>query len=905
MESLAEELKPEFPIGKVFDPPLLLRSEPALGPLLFNPEPKTLTQLFSSPSLAPPLLSPHPRLSLSRYIFTTCPSVPPSTASSIDSIFGPQNDPVSSLSLSHNRLQLLEFNGDSAIVFFPTGENLEQIGFLVLSVKDGNLKVDAENEFIFRAEKRSSHRILRILVNPVVRSWGFESESSDYATIGYLMACTMYSVDWYSIKLSGSRKRPFLSYLGCKRFKTCAIAGACWSPHLPEECLVLLESGALFLFDMESDCSIAYFKGTRLRVSWDDSSHSKSARWLGCEFSWHGRILIVARSDAVFLVDVRADEIKMTCLAKIEMLGMYSTTEKQFLAFSKAVSNGFQFVLASDSLLVIYDVRRPLMPILQWEHNIDKPCFIDVFRLSELRSQLKDATYEWATNSGFCIALGSFWNDEFKLFCCGHCLPACKGSGTGTLEISNYCKSLYAWELPSNLLLSGRECPCGSCILREDFAKDALPTWVDWQQKKEIVLGFGLLGKDLTSLLSVSGESAGFMVIRLMSSGKLESQRYYASWKLVKKSEVAHRDPLLGVEDHALYDMGDEVYKFPKRYKYLKLNYLNAYLNGDLSQLLASSMNNCVRKETKLKEKFSSEFHEILSEKLEICGFSQFRTSPAATVVFDDISVPTSICEVASKRLWAELPMELLQLAFSSYSEFRHVLVDEKKVSLEFLTVPDLPQLPPFFLRKPSCRSSKWSRKVEPSDTLVGPVLPLPVLQTIHECQNGCPNSQEVDDFSPEAELDLVCEEVRQVAKETSVSVHLPQLPDDAAVSLDDDTEEVCVDSQKTKPFISYHPAAFECSENNGVYKDGSYTTLIAKVHKEESVPNENMETVGLQMFDDLCLIKLKFDTPDVKFGVQELKAHNALKRKFAEWQKGSKPYQEFCTKFKLRKPDS
>jgi len=57
------------------------------------------------------------------------------------------------------------------------------------------------------------------------------------------------------------------------------------------------------------------------------------------------------------------------------------------------------------------------------------------------------------------------------------------------------------------------------------------------------------------------------------------------------------------------------------------------------------------------------------------------------------------IHEVALRRLWVGLPMKLLQLAYSNYSEFLEVLVDQKKVALEFLVVPDLPQLPPFFLR--------------------------------------------------------------------------------------------------------------------------------------------------------------------------------------------------------------
>lgn len=60
--------------------------------------------------------------------------------------------------------------------------------------------------------------------------------------------------------------------------------------------MVLLESGKLFLFDLESCCfhsdgMINNFKGKNLKVSWDD--------YLGVlevEFSWHPRILVVAHS---------------------------------------------------------------------------------------------------------------------------------------------------------------------------------------------------------------------------------------------------------------------------------------------------------------------------------------------------------------------------------------------------------------------------------------------------------------------------------------------------------------------------------------------------------------------------------------------------------------------------------
>ncbi|KAF2289460.1 hypothetical protein GH714_036360 [Hevea brasiliensis] len=858
----SEEWKSVFPIGSVFGAPLLLSSPSSkaiLGPLFFNPKPQTLTQLFNSPSICPPLLNPPSGLSLSRFLSTSTTldsPIPLSTASSIASLFGPQlHDNAASL-LAHNCLQFLRCPHDNAvIIFFSTGCNHE-VGFLLLSVKERSLQVVGDPKGgVLTAKKCLNQRIVKILVNPVADSVYFDGNDSCSSNIvGYLLVYTMSSVHWFSVKISEISERPVLVYVGCKIFKSCSIVDACWSPHLLEESMVLLENGSLFLFDLKSDSSDIYFRGTMLKVSWEDSGNSENRKWLGCHFSWHPRVLIVAGSDAVFLVDWRHDGFKVTCLANIDMFGVYSPIEKaRFLVFSKAVSDNFHFVLASDHILALCDVRKPLMPILQWAHGLDKPCYVDVFRLSQLRSNSRKSTHEWATASDF--------------------------------------------------LLSGNKCRCGSCLVREEFLKDALPEWIDWQQKKDIVLGFGILSNDLSSLLFESDEFGGFTLIRLMSSGKLESQRYYASWDLVRKLEAAHRDQLLCFGDNLLYSLEDEEYKFPRRFKYLKLDYLSAYINGNISQVLDSNMTKPC-KGSQQRESFSIDFHEILCEKLKICGFSQFRTSPAISVVFNDINLPTSVHEVALRSIWASLPMELLQLAFSSYSEFLEVLLDKKVVSLEFLVVPDLPQLPPFFLRNPSSRSSRWSHKVPHSNALVGPVLPLPILITLHELQNGCPNSQDEEiGFSPEVELSNRCSEVMQVAREMAMPDSTVEPDDEDAVSLANDRDNIWVDSEKPKSFFLHCPVAVHCStevyrESNRVHKDGRFGFLISKVHEKESIHNNEVENVRQELFDDLCPIQLKFDAAAMDFSSQELKAYNLLKRHFSKWQEEFKPFQGFYSRF-------
>ncbi|KAJ7979124.1 TATA box-binding protein associated factor RNA polymerase I subunit C [Quillaja saponaria] len=912
----SDEWKSLFPINASCTPPLLLSgssAESILGPLIFNPKPKTLIHLYSSDSLLPPL-NPHPNLSLPRFIVTSTHDAPvlPSTASSVSSIFGSEQQNDATSTLIYNRLEFLKYpNSNSVIVFFPTGGNSEQVGFLVLHVKVSDVDVQLDNnDDIFKASTGFSYRILRISANQVANSVFRTSKSTgnSFSAIGCILVYTMYSIYWFVVgikTLDSSLERPSLIGMGGKKFKTCSIVHACWNPHIREECVVLLESGGLFLFDLEpyfkSHSSNANVKGKRLRVPWNDSVNSIEGIWLSCEFSWHPRILIVARSDAVFLVDLRLDECKINCLVKVEMLQLYVPAEKeQILAFTKASSDGFYFVLASGSFLALCDVRKPMVPVLQWAHGLDRPSYIHVVSLSKLRSHSKDSAFNSASESGFCIILGSFWKSEFNMFCYGSPLPTPTGSIVS--KLSKTFRTLYAWELPSEFMLSGHECHCGTCLLREELSKDALPEWIDWQQKKEIVLGFGIMENDFSSLIFESDEFGGFTLIRLMSSGKLELQRYYASWVSVKNVEYC-LEKSTHLENHLLYTLANEEYKFPRRFKYLKLDYLCGNLNGNLTELLVAKLKKpCNGPQG--KESFSQEAHEILCEKLNACGFGRLRSSSANSAVFNDVSLPASIHEVALKRLWAGLPLEVLQLAFSSYSESLEVLVDDKWVALEFLDVPDLLQLPPFVLRKSSHRSNKWSKKVQRSDAIVGPVLPLTVLLVVHEFRNGCSNLEEKQGrFSAEEELIQQCNEVMQVAREIAVAASGSELHNNHAVSLADDREETWVGSPKPKPFVLYHPVANNCStmahvQGRAVNRDKIFDTLISHVREEKCCTSDKTESVGKEMFDDLCPVELKFDTPVKTFGPRGLKAFNVLKRQLSNWQERFDPYKEFQSKF-------
>jgi hypothetical protein len=61
-------------------------------------------------------------------------------------------------------------------------------------------------------------------------------------------------------------------------------------------------------------------------------------------------------------------------------------------------------------------------------------------------------------------------------------------------------------------------------------------------------------------------------------------------------------------------------------------------------------------------------------------------------------------------------------------------------------------------------------------------------------------------------------------------------------------------------------------------FKDEKFDNLIFKVPEKKHVPNGTVETVGPELFDDLCLTELRFDASFKKFGPNELKYYNDLK---------------------------
>ncbi|CAN7000664.1 unnamed protein product [Brassica rapa subsp. trilocularis] len=822
-------------------------------PFFLHPSDSQL--LFSSPSLSPPILHRVPHLTHARFL-TVSGGIPPSSSSAIESSFRiPHPNDEAARVLSYNRLQFLPFPGKgSVLVFFPTGTNLDQLGFVVVSVSGDDIRVmGLDKDEAFVAKERFFSRVLKISVQP----------SSDLRVcndVGYVMVCLLYSVHWYCVKYDESRGRPVLSYIGGQQFKSSSVASACWSSQLTGECLVLLENGQVFVFELNERHGSG-FRGCKMKVSWEDH---QGKSWLGCEFGWRLGTFIVARSDAVFVITRSSGSCcSVRALLESESLDMAGTEE--FVAFAKAGSSdhSFGFLLASRSYLYLCD-QRSGVPLLKWPHDVEKPCFMDVYSLSDLGFRTDESTTS-------CVVVGSFWNAESQMFCYGP-----------SPSVANDFSSLYVWELPHNLLSPAGKCLCGDCAIKEVIMKESLPVWIDWQKKRVLVLGFGVLNKYLPSLSS----SDGFTLIQLKSSGKLEALKFRSSPSL--GGVVTHRDSTCNTdEENLLYFPDANIYKLPRRFKYLELDYLSAYTKGNLVKFLESRMS---KKRSsggskKKSDPLSLTYHEELCEKLNLCGFGRDRCSSTVTAVFDSITSPTSVFDIALRETWSSLPIELLLLAFSNYTEVEGVLLDKKKPSLEFLSVPDLPQLPPFLLRKPSRRSSKWSKKVRPGVDLIGPVLPLPVLLTLHELRNGCVNSEQQELFSPDAEFAERCNQISKAASEMTNSG-----AGETIISLDDD---MWLSQKEKKRFIAYSPITKTDDSEE-------LTKFVSKGRRKDSDDDVvGGGRSGLEVLDDMSPVEICFEERDASFDMKALFMWKAL---VSQWQDRSTPYQDFLSQYHLHK---
>ncbi|CAI9109340.1 OLC1v1009144C1 [Oldenlandia corymbosa var. corymbosa] len=881
-----------------------------IGPVIFAPCPETLVRLISSPSLAPRLPQPYPRLSLHRFLKTSTSSLLYSDASTIASELGPQEGLDFSYSYLHgfNSLQLLTYKCGTSdesfyLAFFPTGENCDEVGFLKFCIKDSKMGFGSGCEYqrVLTTGDRLKSRILKLLVNPVSDYDDFStvcsatsSSASSVAIIGYAMACTMYSVHWYTVKLRsdgfGGRSVK-VEYLGRNFFRSFAVIHACWSPHLNEECAILLESGEVFLFDVGSHNEV---KKRKLKILWGGTNLKDTGRgcWFAIEFSWHPRILIVGHVSAIFVIDARSNGCSVSCLLKIEML---SPKIDRFLTLCRAGgSDGFNFCVASRRFLVLCDVRQPFKPLLQWVHNLDNPCFITFFRLSELRMNAKNDKFKWATNLGSCIFLGSFWNSEFRLFTYG---PK-SSSKCFSSEIAKFCGSLYAWGLPSEFSLSGNDTHCADCLVRDEFSKEALPRWIDWRQKRGLVMGFSILDGDPWAQTPKADSFGGFLLIRLMSSGKLEAMRYQAVWEFDQNNDQPHLKPLCGSQADLLYDAVEAKDNYQKNTGYLMLEHLGGYLKGDLDEVLVEKMKkfNAIDLQRASKNE--------INRMMESGESSEFVPLSRIIDVLNDVNLPTSVHEISLRSVWDGMPKYLLHLALPCHTE-------NPELSNEFGCSGNQPGLP-FEMNK-----------FQGSNAFV----PVHFLLTLHKVfmEEVAPTRRSTEEEtsirSADDELKLQCNRVMEAAHELSSSNSETDSQLQRPVSLADDNDDFLVDDRTVRKFGCHEPVAlldevpgvdhnplgqsetgkkkFTAFENFGTGNNRFSNFLFQKRQLDLDI---SPGMVDQELFNVGCPIELKFKDEGLSFSSKELKLFRTLKKQELDFQKGFRPYQEYLANTSLGK---
>lgn len=670
------------------------------------------------------------------------------------------------------------------------------------------------------------------------------------------------------------------------------VVHACWSVHLPSQCVVLLESGELCWFDLDTRL------GGKMRVAFG-SNDDDWGDWLSCAYGAQPWMVVVASAKAVLLVDLRfvdpgdkyvikENEFRYKVLAKVGLPGLFETEPfdrtEHYIAFCKAGFDDFHVSVVTERHLILLDVRKPLEPVLAWQHGLESPNHVAMFRLSELRPSKE---YEWASNSGFAILVGSFWNGEFSLFCYGPKEQGCPDNS-----------HLYAWDTPSRLSLTGQYCGCSNGVMKEIFSTpvSGYGGYASQHLAKSIV-GYCVLPDDLSIL---EPTSASFALIRLTASGKLEMQQYHASRDLHDEIDTPFDETEHASRDIFVDTQGENV---STKYRFLKLHFLYEHLKGNLHSALA-------KHNTSVNEHMEQ---IVVSE--DVLAFAEDNSRSSSLPVSNflcNASIPMNVFEIACQSILNSLPSNILHVSFSKYKDM--LKCGTKEGLIEYLEIPSCSphnELQSFLLAKPSGTCEKLTSKVLAQDALVGPVLPVHALLAMEEMNRGIDSPSEGET----AETDLVrhrCSEVLEAfVPEISIAeadnfdgwfssqklndkkpyfVYEPRIENRFTL------DEIVVKKEEEEQKVVDHES-FQTSA--APYKDENFVTFVCgKAGALDSGPEQTTSYLF-----DFSPVRMDFDSTDLDIQPAEEKIYGCLKKQFLAWQNNFKPYQDFCSSYKIQKP--
>uniref|UniRef100_A0A0D9VRQ5 Uncharacterized protein n=1 Tax=Leersia perrieri TaxID=77586 RepID=A0A0D9VRQ5_9ORYZ len=858
--NLSDDWRFLFPVSSVFSPPSLAPStSTTYGPLLFTPLPPPPATLHAHPAAfhPPPHSPPRGLRHILRHVIRSTSFLPYSDLESLSSssLLAPPSPPFPPPS---NLLAALHSSSSPSrlVLFFPSGENADHVSYLALD--DDSVAAAGSNSTPHRSPSVQSdgfmhpgHRIQQLAVASVV-SWSSswpdqeqegQSGGDGHVVEGFLLAATLYSVNWFRVEsrkghwFKGKSRRsgsPVLVPVAKQAFDV-AVVHACWSKHLRSECVVLLESGELCWFDLDTR------RGGKMKVGF--GSKGDWGFWLSCDYGAQPWTVIVASTKAVLLVDLRyVGHGEHKVIARVGMEGLYEidpfVKTECYLAFCKAPFDDFVISVVTEHHLMIFDIRQPLTPVLTWQHGLDNPNHVAMFQLSELRPSKE---HDWASNSGIAILVGSFWSTEFNLFCCG---PKEQGSAENA--------HLYAWDLPSRISLIGQHCSCGNGLMEEVFTGNVPGYSFVLQQVRNSVIGYHVLPNAM-----LESSFAGFALIRLTSSGKLEMQRFRASSDLdddVMCDESHHKSM---VSSSIFLDTHGE--NFSERYMFLKFHYLSKYLEGNLRNALDSNV-----------KKHSRPF--VISEDVSV--FANDNSTSCYQSVSDflcNASVPMNVFEIACQSILNRLSSDILHVTFSKYKEM--LAHSTEKRIYEYLEVPECFQnnnkIRPFLLAKPSSTGWNLTGEATSVNVLVGPVLPIHVLLAMEDSNKGMdsPSKGETSSVSHQCQeiIEAFVPEIsiantdnhnglsasQELKDEKPYFVYEPQI--DNKPSLDETA--IRKDKEAHKPD---DPSCLHTS--TAPHMDENYMTFVCG---RAGIPHSGPEKAASNLFD-FSPVRMDFESPAI-----------------------------------------
>ncbi|KAH7373025.1 hypothetical protein KP509_17G033600 [Ceratopteris richardii] len=340
-----------------------------------------------------------------------------------------------------NRLEGLENRDGTRQLFFPVGKDINRVGSCFLSSKS-------------YAEKDCSKEKIKI---PVSLSLPISQSILQNDDI-------------------------LLTSVGVQNFNH-STSHVVWNPHLPGEAVVVLENGEVNIIDIDHDghfsvsCTFRsrdHRAAEAIKYCCNKPSHKRKRKfreprvetslykWWSCEYGWHPRTILIAGEMGIDLIDLRqkVESRLLQCgLATIQnSTHLFSyckglSRNEHFTALAKvAYEDIFHFVASSTNHLMLYDVRQPRIPLLQWEHRMQ----LAPSRLLEIPSFSSTTSNLWNPvdkhlKGGKVIIACAFKSGEVQAFIYGPQPEIHSQTTESPIGVLGISPKLFSWGYPIKL----------------------------------------------------------------------------------------------------------------------------------------------------------------------------------------------------------------------------------------------------------------------------------------------------------------------------------------------------------------------------------------------------------------------------------------------------------------------